>query len=42
MENKVSVAKMIKMRGNNSMLILKLHFMLNISAPYWDILMRFL
>ena len=32
MENKGSVAKMIKMRGNNSMLTLKLHFLLNTSA----------
>ena len=32
MENKDSVAKMIKMRGNNSMLTSKLHVLLNISA----------
>ena len=33
MENKGSVAKMIKMRGNNSMLTSKLHILLNILAP---------
>ena len=33
MENKGSVAKMIKMRANNSMLTLKLHFLLNILTP---------
>ena len=33
MENKGSVAKMIKMRDNNSMLTSKLHFLLNILAP---------
>ena len=30
MENKGSVAKMIKVKGNNSMLTSKLHFLLNI------------
>ena len=33
MENKGSIAKMIKMRGNNSMLTSKLLFLLNVSAP---------
>ena len=33
MENKGSVTKMIKMRGNNSMLTSKLHFLLNMLAP---------
>ena len=33
MESKCSVAKMIKMRGNNLMLTSKLHFLLNISDP---------
>ena len=42
MENKGSVAKMIKMRGNNSMLTSKLHFLLNILAPCWQIFMRLL
>ena len=42
MENKSSVAKMIKVRGNNSMLTSKLHFLLNISAPCWWIFMRLL
>ena len=32
MKNKGSVAKMIKMRGNNYMLTSKLHFLLNILA----------
>ena len=32
MENKGSVAKMIKVRGNNSMLTSKLHFLSNILA----------
>ena len=32
-ENNVSVAKMIKVGGNNSMLTPKLHFLLNILAP---------
>ena len=32
MEKKGSVAKMIKMRGNNSMPTSKLHFVLNILA----------
>ena len=34
MQNKGSVAKMIKMRGNNPMLTSKLHVLLNISAQY--------
>ena len=34
MENKGSVTKMIKIWGNNSMLTLQLHALLNISAPY--------
>ena len=34
MENKGSVAKMIKMRDTNSMLTSKLQLLLNISAPY--------
>ena len=34
MENKGSVAKMIKMRGNNPMLTSQLYNLLNISAPY--------
>ena len=33
MENMGSVVKMIKMRGNNSMLTSKLHVFLNISDP---------
>ena len=40
MENKGLVAKIIKMRGNNSMLTPKLHFLLNILAPCWQIFMR--
>ena len=42
MENKGSVAKMIKMKGNNSVLNSKLHFLLNILAPCWWIIMRLL
>ena len=34
MENKGSIAKMIKIRGNNSMLTFKLNFLLNILTPY--------
>ena len=33
MENKVSDAKMIKIRGNNPVLTSKLHVLLNIPAP---------
>ena len=40
MENKGSVAKMIKMRGNNSMLTSKLLILLNILAPCWWIFTR--
>ena len=42
MENKGSVVKMMKMRGNISMLTLKLHFLWNILAPCWQIFMRLL
>ena len=35
MENNSSDAKLIKVRGNNSMLTSKLHFLLNILAPCW-------
>ena len=42
MENKGSVAKMIKMSGKNSMLTSKLHCLLNTLAPYWWIFMRLL
>ena len=43
MENKGFVAKMIKMKGNNSMLTSKqLHVFLNISAPCWWIFNRLL
>ena len=42
MENKGSVAKMIKMRGNNSMLTFKTVFLLNILAPCWEIFRRLL
>ena len=42
MENKGSVAKMIKMRGNNSILTSKLQFLLNILAPCGLIFMRLL
>ena len=34
MENKGSVTKMIKMKGNNTILTSKLHFVLNILAPH--------
>ena len=40
MENKGSVAKMIKMRGNNSMLTSKLHILINILALFWWIFMK--
>ena len=42
MENKGSVAKMIRMWGNNSMLTAKLHILSNILAPFWWIFMRLL
>ena len=42
MQNKGSVVQMIKMRGNNSMLTSKLHLLLNILAPCWQIFMRLL
>ena len=42
MENKGSVAKMVKMRGNNSMLTSKLHVFLNILAAHWWIFTRLL
>ena len=42
MENKGSVAKMIEMRSNIPMLTSKLHIMLYISAPCWQIFMRLL
>ena len=34
MENKGSIAKIIKTRGNNSMLTSKLHTLLSISTPF--------
>ena len=37
MEKNGSVAKRIKMRGNNFMLTSKLHILLNILAPHWQI-----
>ena len=42
MENKGSVAKVIKIKGNNSMQTSKLHILLNISAPCWQIFTRLL
>ena len=42
MENKGNVAKMFKMRGNNSMLTSKLHFLLNILVSCWWIFTRLL
>ena len=42
MENKSSVAKMIKTRGNNSMLSSKLHLFLNMSPQCWWIFMSLL
>ena len=42
MENKSSVAKIIKMRGNNSILTSKLQVLLNISAPCWQVFMGLL
>ena len=42
MENKGSVAKIIKMRHNNSMLTSKLHILLNILALCWWIFMQLL
>ena len=39
-EEKGSVAKMIKMRGNNLMLTSKLHILIEISDPCWWIFTR--
>ena len=40
MGNKGYVAKMIKMRSNNCILTSKLHILLNILVPWWQIFMR--
>ena len=40
MENKGFVAKMIDLTGNNSMLTSKYHFLCNILAPCWWIIIR--